>query len=87
MTALSITFIVWAILTASFVAVMVYRAHLTQHETDQLFLNEFASHNNEEEHDEIVRRVNRLQPLCKGFAGAAAISTMALIGVYLAASI
>ena len=86
MTALGITFLVWAILTACFVAVMVYRASLTQHETDLLFLNETASHNNEDEHDDIVRRVNRLQPLCKCLGGAAAISTVAPIGVYIAAT-
>ncbi len=87
MTALSFTFIAWVVLTAGFVAVMVYRGHLTQHETDQLFLNENASHNAEEEHDDIVRRVNRIQPICKGFAGAAAVSTVALIGVYIAGAI
>jgi len=84
MNALNITFTAWVILTAAFVALMVYRGHLTQHETDQLFLNENASHNEEEEHDDIIRRVNRIQPLCKGFGGAAAISTLALVGVYLA---
>jgi len=84
MNALNITFTAWCILTAAFVALMVYRGHLTQYETDQLFLNENASHNEEEEHDNIVRRVNQIQPLCKGFGGAAAISTLALVGVYLA---
>jgi hypothetical protein len=81
---LNIVFIAWVILTAGFVCLMVYRGHLTQHETDQLFLSENCSHNSQDEHDEIVRRVNRLQPLCKGFGGAAALSTVALIGVYLA---
>ena len=84
MNALDITFAAWVVLTAIFIALMVYRGHLTQYETDQLFLNENASHNEEEEHDEIIRRVNRIQPLCKGFGGAAAISTIALVGVYLA---
>jgi len=83
MTALGITFTAWAILTAGFVALMVYRGHLTQHETDELFLSDNANHNNVEEHDEIVRRVNRLQPLLKGFGGAAALSTIALVGVYI----
>ena len=83
MTALGITFTAWAILTAGFVVLMVYRGHLTQHETDELFLSDNANHNNEEEHDEIVRRVNRLQPLLKGFGGAAALSTIALVGVYI----
>jgi len=87
MTALSITFIVWGILTTGFVAVMVYRALLDQHETDQIFLNENASHNAEDEHDQIVARMNRTEPLLKGFAGAAALSTAALIGVFIASSV
>jgi len=84
MNALSITFTAWVILTAAFVVLMVYRGHLTQHETDQLFLSENSNHNTVEEHDEIVRRVNRIEPLVKGFGGAAALTTMLLIGVYIA---
>ena len=83
MTTLSITFTVWAILTAAFGILMIYRAHLTQHETDQLFLSENTNHNTEEEHDDIVRRVNRIEPLVKGFGGAAALTTAVLIGVYI----
>jgi hypothetical protein len=83
MNALSITFTAWVILTAAFVVLMVYRGHLTQHETDQLFLSENSNHNTVEEHDDIVRRVNKIEPLVKGFGGAAALSTVALIGVYI----
>ena len=84
MHALNIVFTAWVVLTAGFVALMVYRGHLTQHETDQLFLSDNCNPNIQDEHDDIVRRVNRIQPLCKGFGGAAAISTVALLGVYLA---
>jgi len=87
MNTLSITFTVWAVLTAAFVVLMVYRAHLTQHETDQLFLSDNSNHNCVEEHDDIVRRVNKIEPLCKGFGGAAALSTVSLIGVYIAGAI
>jgi len=83
MNAFNIVFAAWVVLTAGFVLLMVYRGHLTQHETDQLFLNENASHNSEDEHNEILRRVNIVQPLCKGFGGAAALATVLLVGVYL----
>ena len=86
MNAVTIAFTLWVVLTACFVLLMVYRGHLTQHETDQLFLNENASHNSEEEHNEILRRVNIVQPLCKGFGGAAVLATVLLVGVYLASA-
>jgi len=86
MTALNIVFAIWVTLTAAFVLLMVYRGHLTQHETDQLFLNENASHNSEDEHAEILRRVNIVQPLCKGFGGAAALATVLLVGVYISSA-
>jgi len=83
MNALHVIFSIWVALIVGFVGLMVYRGHLTQHETDQLFLSENCDHRIEEEHDEIVRRVNFIQPLCKGVAGAAAITTVLLAGVYL----
>ena len=87
MSTLNIVFIAWVILTAAFGALMVYRGHHTQHETDQLFLSESTSHNVVEEHDDILRRVNLIEPLCKGFGGAAALVTLLLIGVYVSDAI
>ena len=40
MNALQIMIAVWTFLVVGFIALMIYRGHLTQHETDQLFLNE-----------------------------------------------
>jgi hypothetical protein len=77
-------FAVWGVLIVGFTAVMVYRAHLTQHETDQLFLSDNPDLFNEPEHDEIVRRVNFIQPIVNGFGGAAALVTMLIVGVYVA---
>ena len=70
---------VWGVLVAGFTALMVYRGHLTQHETDELFLSETADHFREQEHDALVRRVNQLRPLVTGFGGAAALMTVAII--------
>jgi hypothetical protein len=90
MQTLPIMFILWALAVAGFTALMVYRAHLTQHETDQLFLSDLdcetdcAGH---VEHDDIVRRVNRLRPYCQGFGGAAALITIAIVGVWVVQAI
>ena len=85
MHALPLMFVLWAIFTAGFTGVMVYRAHLTQHETDQLFLNDTECADcHHQEHDAIVRRVDRLRPYCQGLGGAAALMTVAILGVFVA---
>jgi hypothetical protein len=85
MNTLTIMFFLWGLAATGFTAVMVYRAILTQHETDQLFLgrDELVDFNHAE-HDEIVRRVNRLRPFYQGFGGAAALITVAIVSVYVA---
>jgi hypothetical protein len=42
MNTLHILAIIWGICVTAFVGLMVYRGHLTVHETDQLFLSETA---------------------------------------------
>ncbi len=76
--AYSVVLSIWGVLLAAFVAVMVYRGHLTQHETDQLFLNdEDTISPMHQENDEIVRKVNAIQPVCAGVGGA--FLTMSLV--------
>lgn len=76
--------ILWGVLTLALIAVLIYRATLTQHETDQLFLGEqqtvSASHL---EHDRIVDRVNRLRPICTGLWGATILMTVVIAGMYI----
>ena len=84
MSTLSIMAIVWGIFVTAFVGLMVYRGHLTQHETDQLFLSESAFPTVQEENDEIIRRVNFIQPICTGVGGAAALITVLVFGAWVA---
>ena len=73
----------WVVVVTAFVLVMVYRGHLTQHETDQLFL----SGNNtsvQTEHDDIVRRVNSIQPICQGLGALTVLLTLGIAGMYIA---
>jgi hypothetical protein len=84
MSTLSIMAFVWGIFVTAFVGLMVYRGHLTQHETDQLFLSESALPTVQEENDEIIRRVNFIQPICTGVGGAAALITVLVFGVWVA---
>ena len=77
--------LIWAVVSAALVAVMVYRATLTQHETDQLFLNDETTRcQNHEEHDRILARVNRIRPVYQGLCGATIVMSMLLAGIYVA---
>lgn len=84
MNTLSIMAVIWGIFVTAFVGLMVYRGHLTQHETDQLFLSENALPNAKEENDEIIRRVNFIQPICTGVGGVAALISILVFGVWIA---
>lgn len=84
MNTLHIVAIVWGICVTAFVGLMVYRATLTQHETDQLFLSETALPIQQEENEEIIRRVNYIQPFCAGAGGVAALATVLLVGIWIA---
>jgi hypothetical protein len=84
MNTLSVLTVLWSVVTAVFVALMVYRANLANHETDQLFLNdEDTVSSNHQENDRIVHLMNVLLPICKGVGGATVVLTFALAGVWL----
>lgn len=82
---LPILIVLWGASVIGFIAVMIYRATLTQHETDQLFLSDDSSHISMEhqEHDEIVARVDRLRPYYQGLGGVAVLMTVLVVGVYI----
>jgi hypothetical protein len=80
---LPILLALWGASVIGFIAVMVYRATLTQHETDQLFLMDESSVSmSHKEHDEIVDRVNKLRPYYQGFGGAVVLMTVLVVGMY-----
>lgn len=75
---------IWGLIVTAFVALMVYRGHLTQYETDQLFLNETVPSSTHRENDQIIRRVNSIQPIVKIVGGACVLMTLLIIGVWIA---
>lgn len=83
---LPILLILWCVSVIGLIAVMIYRATLTQHETDQLFLTEdsTAVSTSHKEHDDIVARVNRLRPYYQGLGGLVVLMTVLVVGVYIA---
>jgi hypothetical protein len=84
MNTLHIAAIIWGICVTAFVGLMVYRGTLTQHETDQLFLSETALPIAQEENEEIIRRVNFIQPFCAGAGGVAALMSVLVFGIWVA---
>jgi hypothetical protein len=84
MNTLHIVAIIWGISVTAFIGLMVYRATLTQHETDQLFLSESALPIAQEENEDIIRRVNFIQPYCAGAGAIASLMTILVFGVWVA---
>jgi hypothetical protein len=74
--------IVWALCLMIFVALIIYRSQLTRHEVDQMFLNENIDHTVEDEHDDIVRKVDSIDPFVKTAGGATALMTLLMVGIY-----
>lgn len=81
---LEVLILLWGAAVIGFIAIMIYRATLTQHETDQLFLGDETSVSmSHQEHDEIVARVNKLRPYYQGLGGVVVLMTVLVVGVYI----
>jgi hypothetical protein len=82
---LPILIVLWCASVIGFIAVMIYRATLTQHETDQLFLGDDGPNVSlgHKEHDDIVARVDKLRPYYQGLGGVAVLMTVLVVGVYI----
>ncbi len=72
---------VWAVLTACFVALCVYRGQLSRYEEDQLFLQDEVNYEQEFQ-TQIVRKLKKTEPLLKIVGGAAGLATVCAVGVY-----
>jgi hypothetical protein len=81
MSYLPILLIVWAAVAACFLALLAYRGQLTRYEEDQLFLND-AHSIEQEEQTEIIRKVNKIRPMVNLFGYAAALMTIAIVGLF-----
>jgi hypothetical protein len=78
---LQITVALWAIVTAVYLALFVYRAIVGAKEEDSLFLSAGESHMAAEQR-EIMQRVNKVQPATRMFGIAALVMTIVVAGVW-----
>lgn len=72
----------WAVLAAVFFGLLIYRGQLTRYEDEQLFLGDSATKHSVEERNQIVNRVQRIQPIVRMVGMAASLTTAFAVGIY-----
>jgi len=73
---------VWAVLAVVFFGLLIYRGQLTRYEDEQLFLGESASKHSMDEHNQLISRVQRLEPIMRIVGAAASLATAFAVGMY-----
>src|ERR1035441_10943862 len=76
--ALPVLIVIWAILTALFLALLAYNGTVTRYEENQLFLADINANEQQQQHT-IVRKVNRTLPFIRALGSLSAIMTVAII--------
>jgi hypothetical protein len=79
--ALPVLIVIWAILTALFLALLAYNGTVTRYEENQLFLADINA-NEQQQQNTIVRKVNKTLPYIRALGGLSAIMTVAIIAIY-----
>jgi hypothetical protein len=79
--ALPVLIVIWAILTALFLALLAYNGTVTRYEENQLFLADINA-NEQQQQDTIVRKVNKTLPFIRALGTLSAIMTVAIIAIY-----
>lgn len=81
MSYMPVVWIVWACIGLCLLILLLYRSNLTRYEEDQIFLDDAADHQKKLQ-EEILVKVNKVQPLIRVVSGATWALTVGIIGVY-----
>jgi hypothetical protein len=81
MSTLPVLIVIWAVLTALFLALLAYNGTVTRYEENQLFLADINA-NEQQQQNTIVRKVNRMLPYIRALGTLSAIMTVAIIAIY-----
>lgn len=81
MNVMPVVWIVWAVIITFLLVLLVYRSNLTRYEEDQIFLDDSGSHQKKEQEDLLVK-VNKIQPWIRIVTGATCLLTVGILGVY-----
>ncbi|MBI4480869.1 MAG: hypothetical protein HY651_12685 [Acidobacteria bacterium] len=74
--------IVWSIITGVLVCLVIYRVILGNHEEDQIFLSQSEAAL-EQENQEVVNRINRLDPIIRWIAIASGGLLLVIGGIWI----
>jgi hypothetical protein len=77
---MEVLLIAWGGFTLVLIVLLIYRSTLNMQEDDQLFLDEAESHMQREQ-EELLGKMNRLQPFVRGFGAASGALTLFIIGL------
>jgi hypothetical protein len=72
---------IWAVLVGCFLALLVYRGQLARYEDEQLYLSD-EPNAHEQEHNVLIKRLEKIEPLVKIMGGAAGLATAGAVGLY-----
>lgn len=81
MSYMPVVWIVWACIITCLLILLLYRSNLTRYEEDQIFLDEAGDHLKREQ-EQILVKVNRIQPTIRVVTGVTCVLTVGIIGVY-----
>ncbi|MGH9492005.1 MAG: hypothetical protein ACRD2K_00765 [Terriglobales bacterium] len=73
--------IAWGAFTIVLVILLIYRSTLAMQEDDQLFLDEAESHMQREQ-EELLGKMNKLQPYVRGFGAASGALILLIAGLW-----
>ena len=81
MTVHPLIYLLWVFFALLFLGLMVYRSRLTRYEDEKLFLDGLDE-NGEQNQNDIIRKVTRLQPLVNVLGTATALMSLGIVGIY-----
>ncbi len=81
MSIITMLLIVWAVLTTILIILIIYKGTLTMREDDQLFLDDSASHM-EQEQKALLARVNKLTPFVNILGAGSAVLILVIAGIW-----
>ena len=74
--------IAWGAFTEVLTLLLSYRSTLSMQEDDQLFLDEAESHMQKEQ-EELLGKMNKLQPYVRGFGAASGMLILLIVGLFI----
>lgn len=81
MSLITLLLIVWAVLTTILIVLVIYRSTLTMREDDQLFLDDSASHMQEEQ-KALLAKVHRISPFVNVLGASSGVLILVIAGMW-----